>query len=59
MKARDAVLGLVLALIGLLAYLTIRVMLSDGVTILVVVSFLLLAFLGVGVIGALTSPPRR
>lgn len=44
-----------LAMIGLLAFLTFSVAASDGVTVLVVVSFVLLAILGFGVIGALTQ----
>ena len=46
-----------LAIIGLLAYLTISVAVKDGVTPLVVVSAIILALLGFGVLGALTSPP--
>ena len=44
-------------MIGLLAFLTFSVAASDGVTVLVVVSFVLLAILGFGVIGALTQKP--
>ena len=46
-----------LAMIGLLAFLTFSVAASDGVTVLVVVSVVLLAILGFGVIGALTQKP--
>jgi hypothetical protein len=46
-----------LAIISLLAFLTISVAIDDGVTPLVVVSALILALLGFGVLGALTSPP--
>jgi hypothetical protein len=53
--ARNIALGFSLAFIGLLAYLTIHVAITDGITILVVVSFLLLAVLGFGVLGALTA----
>ena len=45
-----------LAFIGLLAYLTIYVAITDGITFLVVVSIGLLAVLGFGVVGALTQP---
>jgi hypothetical protein len=55
--ARTVVLLLSLAIICLLAYLTVRVAIQDGVTVLVVFSGLLLALLGFGVLGALTSPP--
>lgn len=54
--ARNAALVASLAFIGLLAYLTVRVAITDGVTILVVVSIVLLAVLGFGVLGALTAP---
>jgi len=54
--ARNIALIFSLAFIGLLAFLTISVAISDGVTILVVVSIVLLAILGFGVLGALTAP---
>ncbi|HEX8647696.1 MAG TPA: hypothetical protein VF715_12405 [Thermoleophilaceae bacterium] len=54
--ARTAALIASLAFIGLLGFLTVRVAITDGVTILVVVSILLLAVLGFGVLGALTAP---
>lgn len=53
---RNLALGFSLAFIALLAYLTIHVAITDGVTILVVVSIVLLAILGFGVLGALTAP---
>jgi hypothetical protein len=53
---KNLALGFSLAFIGLLAYLTIHVAITDGVTILVVVSIVLLAVLGFGVLGALTAP---
>jgi hypothetical protein len=46
-----------LAMICLLAFLTVSVAVKDGVTPLVVVSGIILALLGFGVLGALTSPP--
>ena len=54
--ARNLILGASLLFIGLLAFLTIRVAITDGVTFLVVISILLLAVLGFGVLGALTQP---
>ena len=54
--ARNVALVLSLAFIGMLTYLTIHVAITDGVTILVVVSIVLLAVLGFGVLGALTQP---
>jgi hypothetical protein len=44
-------------LICLLGFLTLTVLLSHGLDILVIVSLLILALLGFGVLGALTSPP--
>ena len=55
MDTRNLVLLAALALIGLLAFLTIESVIRDGVTGLAVVSFVLLAVLGFGVIGALTE----
>jgi hypothetical protein len=55
--ARTLVLLGSLALIGLLAFLTITVAVEDGIDILVIVSFAVLALLGFGVLGALTSAP--
>jgi hypothetical protein len=46
-----------LAIIGLLGFLTIAVAVEDGVDVLVVISLIVLALLGFGVLGALTSPP--
>jgi hypothetical protein len=53
---RSIALVFSLAFIGLLGFLTVSVAISDGVTILVVVSFVILAVLGFGVLGALTQP---
>lgn len=57
MTARNAALAAALALIGLLAFLTLSVAIEHGVDILVVVSLFVLALLGFGVLGALTTPP--
>ena len=59
MNARIAALLASLALIGLLAFLTISVVIDDGFTPLVAVSLLILAVLGFGVVGALTTPPKE
>jgi hypothetical protein len=55
--ARTLVLLASLAMISLLAFLTITVAIEDGVDILVVVSVIVLALLAFGVLGALTTPP--
>jgi hypothetical protein len=57
LTARNAALAAALALIGLLAFLTIRVAAEHGVDVLVVLSLIVLALLGFGVLGALTTPP--
>jgi hypothetical protein len=57
MNARGFVLAAVLVLICLLGFLTVAVIVSHGLDILVVVSLLILALLGFGVLGALTTPP--
>jgi hypothetical protein len=55
--ARNAVLIAALGLIGLLAFLTISVLIEEGLDPLVMISLVVLAILGVGVLGALTAPP--
>ena len=52
---RLLVRGVALAVIALLAFLTLGVALEHGVDILVIVSFVVLAILGIGVLGALGS----
>ena len=46
-----------LGIICLLAFLTITVALREGIDILVVLSLIVLALLGFGVLGALASTP--
>jgi hypothetical protein len=55
--ARTLALGGTLAIICLLAFLTISVAVRDGIDVLVVVSVIILALLGIGVLGALSAPP--
>jgi hypothetical protein len=55
--ARTLVLGFSLAIICLLAFLTITVAVEEGIDILVIVSAIVLLLLGFGVLGALTTPP--
>jgi hypothetical protein len=56
-------MGRTLALVGslviicLLAFLTITVALERGVDVLVVLSGIILALLGIGILGALSTPP--
>jgi hypothetical protein len=55
--ARNLVLLGSLSIICLLGFLTITVAIEEGIDILVIVSVIVLALLGFGVLGALTSPP--
>ena len=57
MTARNIALVAALALIGTMAFLTLRVAVEHGVDVLVVLSLIVLALLGFGVLGALTTPP--
>ncbi|HKP90375.1 MAG TPA: hypothetical protein VJT75_10415 [Thermoleophilaceae bacterium] len=54
--ARNAALAGALFIIGLLAFLTVRVAIKEGIDVLVVLSLIVLALLGVGVLGALNAP---
>jgi len=51
-----ALLG-ALVILALLAFLTVRVAIHDGIDAVVVISFVVLALIGVGVLGALNAPP--
>jgi hypothetical protein len=55
LRPAQAVLVLALALIGFLAYRTVRVWLDEGFDVLVAISLIVLAILGFGVLGALGS----
>jgi hypothetical protein len=55
--SRTIVLGLALAFIALLAFLTLYVLIWTGPDVLVVVSLVILALVAFGVIGALATPP--
>jgi hypothetical protein len=55
LRAAQVVLVLALALIVFLAYLTIKVWINDGFDVLVLISLIVLAVLGFGVLGALGS----
>ncbi len=57
MNARNLVLAGSLVMICLLGFLTVAVLVEQGIDILVVVSLVVLALLGFGVLGALTTPP--
>ncbi|MDO8213845.1 hypothetical protein [Conexibacter sp. CPCC 206217] len=59
MNTRNAILGASLAFIAVLAFLTLRDLVVNGVTALGVVSVPVVAILAIGVIGAMGQPPRR
>lgn len=59
MSSRNVALGGTLLLVLLLAGLTIDVIRKSGVDVLVVISLLLIAFVGYGVLGALLNPPEE
>ena len=55
--SRTVVLGVSLAFIAVLGFLTLFVLFSSGPDVLVVVSLLILALFAFGVIGALATRP--
>jgi hypothetical protein len=55
--SRSIVLGVALAFIAVLAFLTLYVLIWTGPDLLVVLSLVILALFAVGVIGALATPP--
>jgi hypothetical protein len=57
MPGRRGALAAALALIGVLTFLTVALMVQDGVNARTVLSLLILALIGFGVVGALTQPP--
>jgi hypothetical protein len=58
-RTRTFVLACALAFIALLGGLTLWVLVRKGPDILTLVSLLVLAMLGSGVVGALRHPPHR
>lgn len=58
MDLRRLVLGIVLVFIAGLGGLTIEVAASEGVDVLTVLSLLVLALFGFGIVGALRHPPE-
>ena len=57
--ARDVVLAVALVFVAGFAFLTFRVLFTEGIDILVVASLVVLALLGFGILGALTSGDDR
>ena len=56
---REVALVAALALIGLFTFLTLDVVAREGVDVLTVLSILVLAMLGFGILGALLNRPDR
>jgi hypothetical protein len=59
MTGRNVALVATLALIGLLAFLTLDVLIRKGFDILILTSFVILAMFAFGVVGALIHPPEE
>jgi hypothetical protein len=59
MNLRSVVLAGCFVLICALGFLTVSVLVREGIDVLVIVSLLVLALLGFGVLGALTTPPSE
>jgi len=57
MPGRKLALAAAFGLIGLVTFLTVAAMVQDGPSALTVVSVVILALFGFGVVGALTQPP--
>lgn len=57
MDARKVILGAALAFIGLLTFLTLSVVVREGVDVLTFISLLVLAMFAFGIVGALREPP--
>ena len=54
---RQVALYAVLAVIALLAFLTVYVMVTHGIDVLVILSLVILAMFAFGIVWALTQPP--
>ncbi len=59
MIGRNVALVGTLAFVGLLAVLTVDVMIRTGIDVLVLASLAILAMVGFGVLGALLNPPEK
>ncbi len=57
MPGRTLALWAVCGLIALLTFLTVAALVQNGPDVLTVISLLILALFGFGVVGALTQPP--
>jgi len=59
MTTRRLILGISLAFVALLVFVTFADAVEEGVSMRTVVSVPIIVLLGVGVIGALAQPPRE
>ncbi|MBA3327604.1 MAG: hypothetical protein H0T43_04805 [Solirubrobacterales bacterium] len=57
MDTRRAILSSALLFIGLLAFLTVYVAVTEGIDVLTFISLLVLGMFGFGIVGALRHPP--
>jgi hypothetical protein len=57
MPGRNLALGGAFAIVALLTFLTVAVIVEDGIDVLTIVSLVILLVIGVGVFGALSNPP--
>ena len=57
MEGRNLALGGALAIVALLTFLTVAVIVQDGIDVLTILSLVILLVIGVGVFGALNNPP--
>ena len=55
MSPRTAVTAVVIVFVGGFTFLTVATMIKDGIDVLTLVSLGLIALLGVGILGALSS----
>jgi hypothetical protein len=57
MPGRRFALGAALSLLAVLTFLTVALIVQDGIDARTVVSLIILALIGFGVLGALNQPP--
>ncbi|MFN8131687.1 MAG: hypothetical protein U0R70_09075 [Solirubrobacteraceae bacterium] len=58
METRSIVLAIVLIFVAALAAMTLDVMFREGPDVLTVLSLLVIALFGFGIVGALRTPPK-
>ena len=58
-RARTVILGATLVFIGILASLTVAVVVLSGISVLTLVALLVLGLFAFGIVGALRTPPEQ